>query len=193
MAKKSGYGPSTAYTASDVSALLNAITAALRRRGDGGTPTKLTVKGRIEWNGEVRGDRTVNLDRLTLTRVLAAHQAAERAAGRGKSAGASYRQAGPRAQAKRLAENKAGREALAGMARPAQVAKWLAGTVTPSKANRDRIARAHEAQAEAVRRTGRERDLAHREEVISELNAAIAERYQDAEIRFRQIIRLDFE
>jgi transcriptional regulator with XRE-family HTH domain len=118
----------------------------------GQKPTKLVIKGRIEWNGTVvrwnDGIRKVNFDQLTPADVAKLHDAAGRAArtrARADKAGSSFRAKSPKAQARALTRRRGGKEALAALTGVSvgTVTRWLSGKQAPSKARSEQIGRAY--------------------------------------------------
>jgi hypothetical protein len=196
--KGGGYGPPTAYSGGDVAALTSALVAA-RKRKPGGIPTTMIVTGRIEWNGQERGhDRRVKLDDLSTSAMRRVLEAVDKAqAAQEKAAAAApartYTAKSTSAQARQLAKTRAGREALYGIAKPRTVSKWLAGTQQQTKANRERVAQAYRAQATRHVLATRSAAEAAQQEVAASVTAALAERYDDAEIRLRDITDLKFQ
>lgn len=182
-------GDSEDYSETDIDELLEWMRQAFDNFTGGDT---MTVRARIEWSGEHnrKAVRTTTIGGMDLNRVKQATDAAvaarnARSSGRPapKSLGAMLRD---------LGRNRAGREALNGIATPRTQARWASGKQSPSKANRERIERASRERWEAIRDAREQRYREAAREAADELTRAVEE-VAGGDPRFRDIEDLRFE
>jgi hypothetical protein len=189
-------GDGVEYDDYEAEQLTDAIAAAFERRDSGGLWTEsngknnLVVTAQVEFAGEVSrargGVRTVKFKAFKPSQMRELKSAATSA----RSAGRSYDAKGWSAQLNRLASSERGQRAAdaAGL-NPSRTTytRWLTGDQTPSRENRGRIERAYSSMRDDVReRRGGQR-------VAQILTEALADREDDAIIRFRDIEDLHFE
>ncbi len=197
MAKKRDTDEGEPYTDADEAALADAIEGAMGGQDyeGGAAPRRIQVTAEIEWAGTIdhlrNGVRSTRLDGLDMAPVLAAVQRLREAEGRDRGTLRSYKAKGWEAQWHALGRVKRGPAAMAAAGlspSPRTVRRWEAGTQKPSKANRERIARAYD----ELRNPSRQPITAARHEVAELFTAALRERY-GVNVRLRDIRNFRFE
>lgn len=166
-----------------------------------GTPSVMRVSAQVEWSGVLdrarNGHRTTRLDGLNLTRVDKVLDRAREASRRLAEArpASSYQAKGWAAQLRALTDSKRGSAAAdrAGLDPSARtLRRWLAGDVTPTRANQARIADAYGALRTWRLDTATANAARANHALAEELSSALRRRY-GAEIRLRDITDLRFE
>jgi hypothetical protein len=197
MATKRDTGPGDPYSDAEEAAVCDAIEAAMADDydEDSAAPTGIQVTAEIEWAGTIDhlhdGVRTTRLDGLNLRPVIDAVQQLRVAEGRDRGALRSYRAKGWRAQLRQLGRVRRGPAAMAvaGLTPSRQTRRrWEGGAQTPSKANREKIARAYDELRNPARGSVRQA----RHEVAERLTAAMRDRY-GVNVRIRDIRNFRFE
>lgn len=198
MAKKRDTGEGDPYSDAEEAAVCDAIERAMGDEYDeegAPAPTRIQVTAEIEWAGTVdhlhEGVRTTRLDGLALRPVIEAVQRLRVAEGRDRGTLRSYRAKGWQAQLHALGRVKRGPAAMAvaGLSPSRQtMRRWEAGTQAPSKANREKIARAYD----ELRNPSRQPITQARHEVAEAFTAALRARY-GVNVRLRDIRNFRFE
>jgi hypothetical protein len=188
-------GAATDYTEDDVEELFNRLVDALSDFGGDDGQVKITAD--IEWAGEYnrKRHRTTTLAPMDLSGVREAVQNAVDAQAAGMLAGRRPPPKGVAAQVRALQRTKAGRSMWerAGLSvSPRTVARWLAGTQRPSKANRERLEQAALQQHYDKRSAARGRTAAAKRAAVDAFTEVVQEKY-GSEIRFFNISDLDIE
>lgn len=166
-------------------------------------PSQVDVKARVEWQGEERGVRpttfgggsTGGLSRADMRAVLVAVAVARDATARARDTRplVSYRDRTPRAQWRKLTDTRAGREALAqANVNPSRstLRKWSGGAA-PGRVYAAAIAQAYEARRTAEARAATSGAQAAVAAVAALFTEALAQAYDGADIRIRDIERLN--
>jgi hypothetical protein len=191
-------GDGDPYSDAEEAAVCDAIEAAMGDDYDDedrAAPTGIQVTAEIEWAGTTdhlrNGVRTTRLEGLDLQPVIDAMQRLRAAEGRDRGPLRSYKAKGWEAQLAALSRVRRGPAAMAAAGlNPARqtMRRWAAGTQKPSKANRERIARAYDELRNPARGSVREA----RHEVTEKLTAAMRARY-GVNVRLRDIRNFRFE
>lgn len=151
--------------------------------GGGGLPTAMHVVADVEWSGENRGARGVNLDGLDLGEFQRASQRAQTARSKASAArpASNYRAKGWAAQLKQLESTQRGRQALAraGFDPAARSRRrWRSGAGVPSRARREQIGEAYQdARMWRVRAADQARHAANKD-LMDTLTDTLRDRYQ---------------
>lgn len=196
-------GDPTEYDTTDEAALEAAVDDAWAEyeAAAAGTPSVMRVSARIEWSGVLdrarNGHRTTRLDGLNMTGVKKELDRAREANRRLAEArpASSYQAKGWAAQLRALTESKRGSAVAdtAGLDPSARtLRRWLAGDVTPTRANQARIADAYGGLRTWRRDTAAVNAARANHALAEELSSALRRRY-GAEIRLRDITDMRFE
>jgi len=196
MPSKRDTGPGEPYSDAEEAAVCDAIDRAMGDQYDeDSVPRHIQVTAEIEWAGTVDhlqdGVRSTRLDVRGLRPVMAAVQRLREAEGRDRGPLRSYKAKGWEAQFHALGRVKRGPSAMAAAGlnpSPQTVRRWEAGTQKPSKANREKIARAYD----ELRNPSRQPIAAARHEVAEALTTALRQEY-GVNVRFRDIRNFRFE
>jgi len=188
-------GPATDYTDDDVDELFRWLADEGQDFNWGWVQVKITAD--IEWAGEYnrKKHRTTTLAPMDLSAVQAAIQAAVAAQ---SAAMLAARRPPPKsvgAQVRALQRTKGGRnewERVGLNVTPRTIARWLAGTQAPSKANREKLKEASWRQHYARTTAARERVARMKREAVDAFTHEVEEKYGN-EIRFFNISDLDIE
>lgn len=203
MARKRDTGAGVPYSAAEAERLAMAVEAAYADWARESEPSRADVKAKVEWAGHVMpsndGKRRtrVDLPPQGMKKVRKAVEKAQKALGRKRSAkpAASYRAKSWEAQFRQLFKTEKGYRAMdrAGVSATRQTLnRWLKGEQTPSKANREAIARAYEEMR--TRPVAEARSAAEQaaREVADAMTEAMKDQY-GVNIRFRDIDHFKFE
>ena len=190
-------GDGEPYTDADEAAVADAMEAAFADAyggeddGSGPDPTGADVEAQIEWAGTVDnngrgGVRFTRLDGLNTRELRRATQDAAKARGQAERGPLrSYKAKGWDAQWRKITGSKRGQDAMreAGL-NPSKTTmrRWLTGSQAPSKANRERIAKAYDELANPARGSLREAN----QRVTDRLTDTVQARY-GVPVRFREI------
>lgn len=205
MARRTDTGDPTPYTDADEAALEAAAEQAFHDWDEseytGQEPTIMYVSAQIEWSGSVDlandGHRSTRLYALELQEVRQATERARMARERAEAArpASSYQAKGWKAQLRQINKVKRGQAAAerVGLSpSPRTMREWSTGRRTPSKENRERIARAYDELRNWRVHATQEASTRANREVANRLSEAFRES-QQAEIRLRGITRIDLE
>lgn len=159
-------------------------------------PNAMRVRADVEWSGENRGPRAVNLDGLNLAEFQRATARSRAAAAKASAArpAASYNASGWRAQLRQLEATQRGRDALnrSGFdAAPRTRRRWRAGTGQASKSRQEQIANAYQdARMFGVRAANKARQEANRD-LLDTLTETIADAYGGTRVRLHNITEME--
>ncbi|MER5549494.1 hypothetical protein ABT072_45630 [Streptomyces sp. NPDC002589] len=204
MAKKRDTGEGEPYSDAEADRVADAIEAAYADWANTAEPSKLNVRAKVEWAGVYQagnqGVRSVRIDGLSADRMRKVREAAEKArtsSGKARAAkpSSSYRAKGWEAQFRQLFKTAKGYEAMgaAGVSATKQTLdRWLSGSQSPSKANREAIERAYETMRGRPVTEARDAAQAAAKSAADALTEAMRDRY-GANVRFRDIRSFGFE
>lgn len=197
MAKKRDTGKCGPYSETDLVSLGSHVASIVEATGD----APAAIRAQVEFHGVIArandGVRGFTLDKLSAPQKARVVEAAKKAADARKAAREtqpkkSYRSTDWRVQFAQLLRTQKGYEAMnrAGVSASKQTLnRWLMGEQSPSKANREAIARAYEgARMEGVHAASRKAAAGARE-VGKVFDQVVAEAYGENGVRFRNIQR----
>ncbi|WP_030795143.1 hypothetical protein [Streptomyces sp. NRRL S-920] len=203
MAKKRDTGEGDKYSDAEADRVADAIEAAYADWANTAEPSRVDVKAKVEWAGHVmpanNGVRRTRID-LPPEKMREVRKAAEKArnaSGKRRAAkpAASYKAKGWEAQFRQLFKTAKGYEAMskAGVSATKQTLdRWLTGSQTPSKANREAIERAYDGMRNRPLTEARDAAHAAAREAADAMTEAMKAQY-GVNIRFRDIEHFRFE
>ncbi|MFF4963239.1 hypothetical protein ACFY2Z_40965 [Streptomyces sp. NPDC001222] len=204
MARKRDTGTGEPYSDAEAERVAMAIEAAYADWDRPAEPSKVDVRAKVEWAGVyqpgnqgVRRIRVEGLKPEKMREVRKVIEKARKALGKQRTAkpAATYRAKGWEAQFRQLFKTAKGYEAMskAGVSATKQTLdRWLSGSQTPSKANREAIERAYGEMRERPVSEARSAAESASKAAAEAMTEAMRERY-GVNVRFRDIEHFRFE